>query len=821
MHLNLLGFSASRLLSVTAACIFPVMAQLPDTDRDGIPNSTDPFPTVNAVVADPDGNNNLSAGFQSGLIGRWDFETMAVSGTNYSFADIAGGDQPLNCRQLSMSIDNSGMISKGALFDAGNDHLAAPGTLFHNRTAFSTSMWFKIPPGYIQNKAGNIHTVFFACNGALDAYPELIVSIYKGVPGSTTQKITVSRYNGTTLTITFFGEIPVADYLDDGFWNHLAFVKNGNNSRLFVNGVKIKESNITNPTLTATTAGYISYGKNVPVATDQGHTFRGSMDRIRFYSRNLSDAEVTELYRQDSDRDGFPDIVEKDWGTTYPLSPFYWQSPEQDTDQDGLPDFWERLYGLDPLNTTGINGGTGDGDGDGVTNINEFQNSTSPGKKDTDGDGVSDAIEVSQGSDANSAADSGKPPTDPLESVTFRTGGDYATWQMNITGLGPRDFRKLQVTAPKFNDFITVTHKLRKNNSYQIKLTHTGSRPDQPDTWYCWEAQVNGFPTTASFTTSAANTLGVRTTTGLATVINNHWVVDNTSGLLTTHLHSKSINKVSSLTTYLLPVEVNCPELYMFGGHKNDVVELCKVSGITCQWKLKDLSPVIGTFDHPTDSACSFTATAPGKNIIQLLIGGNVVWEKPTEILQIKSRADWGAVAAKTHTQTMPTIQNITLHHTSNTGTGWDEMQRIQKLHMSLFPYNLFGGKDFDDIGYHLIMDKNGDVFEGRKIEGAPGMLGGPYAKGEHVGSNNTVAGFGLCTMGDYEASEGNEAWPAARQKSIEKVISAVCRRHKLTKDKISYHKAMALSSSPSSCPGSNYIPAIPDIIKHVEENLR
>jgi len=304
-------------------------------------------------------------------------------------------------------------------------------------------------------------------------------------------------------------------------------------------------------------------------------------------------------------------------------------------------------------------------------------------------------------------------------------------------------------------------------------------------------------------------------------VINNHWVVDNTSGLLTTHLHSKSINKVSSLTTYLLPVEVNCPELYMFGGHKNDVVELCKVSGITCQWKLKDLSPVIGTFDHPTDSACSFTATAPGKNIIQLLIGGNVVWEKPTEILQIKSRADWGAVAAKTHTQTMPTIQNITLHHTSNTGTGWDEMQRIQKLHMSLFPYNLFGGKDFDDIGYHLIMDKNGDVFEGRKIEGAPGMLGGPYAKGEHVGSNNTVAGFGLCTMGDYEASEGNEAWPAARQKSIEKVISAVCRRHKLTKDKISYHKAMALSSSPSSCPGSNYIPAIPDIIKHVEENLR
>ncbi len=60
------------------------------------------------------------------------------------------------------------------------------------------------------------------------------------------------------------------------------------------------------------------------------------------------------------------------------------------------------------------------------------------------------------------------------------------------------------------------------------------------------------------------------------------------------------------------------------------------------------------------------------------------------------------------------------------------------------------------------------------------------------MGSNNTVAGFGLCTMGDYESSEGNESWPASRQKAIEKVISAVCRRYKLGFEKISYHQNMA-----------------------------
>ena len=280
---------------------------------------------------------------------------------------------------------------------------------------------------------------------------------------------------------------------------------------------------------------------------------------------------------------------------------------------------------------------------------------------------------------------------------------------------------------------------------------------------------------------------------------------------------------LASFSRYLLPMEVNSPELYMFSGHTGDKVELCKASG-TCEWRLKSASPAIGTFDHPTDLACSFTATTKGKNTIQLVMGGNVVWEKPTEVIEIVTRAGWGAVAPKAHTQTMPDFQHVTLHHTSNANTGAAEMQRIQQLHMSLFPYVMpfgpFKGKNFDDIGYHFIIDKTGVVYEGRQLEAAPGAPGGPYTKGEHVGSNNTVAGIGFCTMGDYEGTEGNEAWPAARQKYLEKAVSALCRRYKLSASKLNYHKALALPPG-SLCPGSNYIPTIPDIIKHVTENLQ
>ena len=274
-----------------------------------------------------------------------------------------------------------------------------------------------------------------------------------------------------------------------------------------------------------------------------------------------------------------------------------------------------------------------------------------------------------------------------------------------------------------------------------------------------------------------------------------------------------------SITLSLLPIEVNCPELYMFSGHKNDVVTLSKASGITCEWRLKNSSPAIGTFDHPADLACSFTATAPGKNTIQLVIGGKVAWEKPTEVLDIVGRATWGAYAADTSKlTTMPNLEGITIHHSSNTADGAAEVLRIQDMHMqkSLIYWSL-PGDGWADISYNFLMDKAGTVYMGRELETAPGKLDGPYVQGAHVENNNKAAGIGICILGDYE---GAEAFTAARQEALEKALSAIARRHKLTSEKVSYHQARATTNA-TECPGSNVIPKVPDIIKNVGRNLQ
>jgi len=63
---------------------------------------------------------------------------------------------------------------------------------------------------------------------------------------------------------------------------------------------------------------------------------------------------------RDTDSDGQPDYV------------------DTDDDNDELPDTWEQQYGLDPLDSTGVNGKDGDLDNDGWSNYEEYIGNTDP-----------------------------------------------------------------------------------------------------------------------------------------------------------------------------------------------------------------------------------------------------------------------------------------------------------------------------------------------------------------------------------------------------------------------------------------------------------
>ena len=96
----------------------------------------------------------------------------------------------------------------------------------------------------------------------------------------------------------------------------------------------------------------------------------------------------------DDDNDGVPDCVDQD-DDNDGIDDYRDPDNSNDWDQDGMPNDWEQQHGLDPLR----NDADEDADNDGLTNLEEYQQGTSPNDKDTDKDGWDDFTEYQKAFD--------------------------------------------------------------------------------------------------------------------------------------------------------------------------------------------------------------------------------------------------------------------------------------------------------------------------------------------------------------------------------------------------------------------------------------
>lgn len=284
--------------------------------------------------------------------------------------------------------------------------------------------------------------------------------------------------------------------------------------------------------------------------TDNDGTLDGVEDPDGDGLTNLAELNVhhTDPLKADTDNDGLNDDVELNIHLTDPT--------KHDTDADGMPDGWEVQHSLNPKSVAGIHGAAGDIEPDGLDNFQEWLNGCDPRVSDTDGDGIDDLTEVTQGSDPNDPTDGGNPPEDEIQEVDFKAYGDYASWRMEIRGDGPNDHRTMYVVTPAVGVPETGTIKLHRNNKYKVTLHHTGSKEDEEETWYCWEAQVDDKPWQTTFPSYEPDRIP-----GAAmffTVGEGHWLVDNRDGLFTGHNHrteDRGGNAAAGLEATLLPME--------------------------------------------------------------------------------------------------------------------------------------------------------------------------------------------------------------------------------------------------------------------------
>ncbi|MET1006325.1 MAG: peptidoglycan recognition family protein [Propionibacteriaceae bacterium] len=240
----------------------------------------------------------------------------------------------------------------------------------------------------------------------------------------------------------------------------------------------------------------------------------------------------------------------------------------------------------------------------------------------------------------------------------------------------------------------------------------------------------------------------------------------------------------------------------------------------------------INTVDGPPSSARLAAATDPSPHHPNT---------KPPlhRLFPFRSRAAWGADESLRFnpdgTESFPTayfdVQTLTVHHTVTSNSDADPAATVRAVY-----YFQAVTEDFGDIGYHLLIDRFGTVYEGRYSGPDAQPVFGPRAvgprpsmsNGAHVGGFN-AGNVGVALLGDLTATGPT----AAARRSLVAVLAALAQTTKLnplgttrylnpisgatrTVPTIAGHRDWAATE----CPGNTFYPLLPAVRQDVADKL-
>jgi len=161
--------------------------------------------------------------------------------------------------------------------------------------------------------------------------------------------------------------------------------------------------------------------------------------------------------------------------------------------------------------------------------------------------------------------------------------------------------------------------------------------------------------------------------------------------------------------------------------------------------------------------------------------------------------------------QYSPEIKKIVLHHTGENNITnerpSDEMVR------AIYYYHTIV-KGWGDIGYHYIVGKDGEIFEGK--------AGGDKVVGAHVYCNN-IGTIGVSVMGNFELEETREK----QINSLEVLLAQITKYYNIDPDGSSVYHGESFPNivghrdlGATACPGKNLYIKLPQIRKEVAEGF-
>jgi len=206
--------------------------------------------------------------------------------------------------------------------------------------------------------------------------------------------------------------------VNDGEWHHVVAVSEGGvSTRIWVDGQLVATG--AAPTL-EDRANFMMIGGNPDDAPGRHRSWPGQLDDVALWSRVLTNDEIAEIFAGGGLGSSLGDLL------------------DPDSDGDGMPNEWEIANGLDPE----TDDAAGDPDMEGLSNLDEYLNSSNPNVADTDFDGSDDREEFDNGTDPNNPDTDGDGLTDGVEAD-----GVTNALLADTDGDGLQDGEEVDVTA--------------------------------------------------------------------------------------------------------------------------------------------------------------------------------------------------------------------------------------------------------------------------------------------------------------------------------------------------------------------------------------
>lgn len=204
------------------------------------------------------------------------------------------------------------------------------------------------------------------------------------------------------------------------------------------------------------------------------------------------------------------------------------------------------------------------------------------------------------------------------------------------------------------------------------------------------------------------------------------------------------------------------------------------------------------------------------------------------------NRAAWGADeslrfnpdGSNKYTDAYFPVQTLTVHHTAvPVDEGQDPAEQVRAIY-----YDQTMNLDYGDLGYHLLIDGNGTIYEGRSSgDDSFPVFGGTLQRPPLMNNAAHVAGFNAGNVGVSLLGDFTDAPPTqAAQDSLVQVLAilaTLCRLDPLgrtdyvnpisgvtrTVDTIAGHRDWAATQ----CPGHQLYPLLPELRNRVADRTR